>query len=79
VEAISTEQADGYDDEQEPKGVDGDLDPKYESDITCMSLFVADNSQGQSWAPSQSPSISPSDGPSVRPSGVPCLSTSSRP
>jgi hypothetical protein len=29
VEAISTEQADVYDDEQEPKGVDGDLDPKF--------------------------------------------------
>jgi hypothetical protein len=35
VEAISTEQAEGYGDELAPKGVDGDADPKYESECHC--------------------------------------------
>jgi hypothetical protein len=39
VEAISTEQAEGYGDELAPKGVDGDVDPKYESDIAYISVF----------------------------------------
>jgi hypothetical protein len=39
VEAISTEQAEGYGDELAPKGVDGDVDPKYESDIATFSVF----------------------------------------
>ena len=50
VEAISTEQAEGYGDELAPKGVDGDADPKYESDIAYRSVFVIDNSQSPSLA-----------------------------
>jgi hypothetical protein len=39
VEAISTEQAEWYGDELAPNGVDGDVDPKYESDIAYISVF----------------------------------------
>ena len=35
MEAISTEQAEGYGDELDPKGLDGDADPKYESECHC--------------------------------------------
>jgi hypothetical protein len=39
VEAVSTEQAEGYCDSVAPKGVHGDADPKYESDMhTFVSL-----------------------------------------
>jgi hypothetical protein len=48
VKSISTEQAEGYCNEEAPKGVDGDADPKYESDNAYVSVFVVDNSQSPS-------------------------------
>ena len=50
VEAISIEQAEGYGDELAPKGVDGDADTKYKSDIAYISVLVIVNSQSPSLA-----------------------------